>query len=96
VSSNATLVQSYVRRLWWVSTALRESSALCQPPPPTYYETWAWPQDPETGKTVEAAPDGKRAFLCSGTLTAKLALRQHASVCAALAARCPECVVDSR
>lgn len=93
MASNATLIQSFVRRRWRVSTALRESTALDMVGV-TYYETWACPQDPETGEMVLHGPDGEEAFQCQGTFTPERAMRQHLSVCRELAKKCPPCEAD--
>lgn len=87
------LLQTYVRRRWLVSTALRRSSSIHHSDF-QYYETWAWPQCKRTGKTVEKDENGIKAFLVGGMWTEEKAIAQHMSVVRSLLKKCPPCKMN--
>ena len=69
-----SLIQSYVMRKYFVSTAYRRSSAAVSPPP-WYYETIIWEWDDKKRECGEM-----KAVMDSGR-TPKVALRSHFGIC---------------
>ncbi len=68
-----TLIQSYVARRWFVSTAYRQSSAALNPC--WYYETIVWEWDQKTRKR------GNLIFTDGGSSAPVIAMRYHAKIC---------------
>ena len=65
---STTLIQSYVKRKWFVSTIRRRSSAMVGPPAPMYHETLVWEWNAETRKRGSIiwqgeSPDGEMCGL---------------------------------
>jgi len=73
-----SLIQSYVIRKWFVSTAHRQSSAAINDPP-WYYETIVWEWDNEKKER------GKMIAMSDGKYAKKSALKQHFGICMNLA-----------
>jgi len=74
-----TLIQSYVYKKYFVSTAYRKSSAMINSPP-WYYETLTWEWNPNTGdlgKILESEDSGGHP---------NVALENHCLVCKKLSA----------
>jgi len=72
---NESVIQSYVKRKFFVSTVYRESSAMVYPPP-KYYETIIWEWDSTTRKS------GKMLSIIDSGRTIKQALKSHFGICA--------------
>ena len=70
-----TLVQSYVKRKWFVSTAYRQSSVMIEPPVPWYYETIVWEWDYDSRKT------GDMLYTDDSGSCEKHALHGHMQIC---------------
>ena len=69
-----SLIQSYVMRKFFVSTAYRQSSAAVSSPP-WYYETIIWDWDDRKSSRGEM-----KAVMDSGR-TPKVALKSHFGIC---------------
>ena len=86
---NPTLIQSFVRGRFFVSTAYRQSSAMVNSPP-WYFETIVWEWDPETKKT------GNLLQCKDSGGTDKAALKDHVSICISLAQGLKDDISDHR
>lgn len=73
-----TLIQSYVKDQWFVSTIYRQSSAS-HAPDHWYYETMVWPWDSETRRRGERFTDQQ-----DSGLTTTHALESHFQIVRAL------------
>jgi len=69
-----TLIQSYVLRRWFVSTAYRRSS-VCMLDPPWYYETIIWEWD------EEARMQGEMLAVKDSGSYPEMAAKNHAGIC---------------
>jgi len=70
-----SLIQSYVRRKYFVSTAYRKSSVSTEPPVPWFFETIVWEWDEETRHI------GKMLYMEDSGSFERKAFENHFRIC---------------